>query len=132
MMKRYKINYDAIASGVATLEEVFGGKQADRLVEEIAGELAKEAKGIRGWRTTYQIINDEVSVEVCAEFSDRGLIDMDYIIVSINNYTKAPEYGIGREFYIRDRKRSCDIMLSDEECKKVEECANELYALNNK
>ena len=132
MMKRYKINYDAIASGVATLEEVFRGKQADRLIEEIAGELAKEAEGIKGWRTTYQIINDEVSVEVCAEFSDSGLIDMDYILVSINNYTKAPEYGIGREFYIRDRKSSCDIMLSDEECKKVEECANELYALNNK
>ena len=131
-MKRYKINYDAIASGVTTLEEVFGGKQADRLIEEIAGKLAKEAEGIKGWRTTYQIINDEVSVEVCAEFSDRGLIDMDYIIVSVTNYTKAPEYGIGREFYIRDRKSSCDIMLSDEECKVVEECANELYALNNK
>lgn len=131
-MKRYKINYDAIASGVATLEEVFGGKQADRLVEEIARELAKEAEGIRGWRTTYQIINDKVSVEICAEFSDRGLIDMDYIIVSINNYTKAPEYGIGREFYIRDRKRSCDITLSVDECKAAKECANELYALNNK
>lgn len=131
-MKRYKINYDAIASGVATIEEVFGGKQADRLVEEIAGELAKEAEEIKGWRTTYQAINNKVSVEICAEFSDRGLIDMDYIIVSINNYTKAPEYGIGREFYIRDRKRSCDITLSDDECKAVEECANELYALNNK
>ncbi len=131
-MKRYKINYDAIASGVATLEEVFGGKQTDRLVEEIAGKLAKEAEGIKGWRTTYQIINDEVSVEVCAEFSDRGLIDMDYIIVSINNYTKAPEYGIGGEFYIKDRTRSCDITLSVDECKAVEECANELYALNNK
>lgn len=35
-MKRYKINYGAIASGVATLEEVFGGKQTDRLMEEIA------------------------------------------------------------------------------------------------
>lgn len=131
-MKRYKINYDAIASGVATLEEVFGGKQADRLVEEIARELAKEAEDIRGWSTTSQIINDKVSVEICAEFSDSGLIDMDYIIVSINNYTKAPEYGIGREFYIRDRERSCDITLSDDECKAVEECANELYALNNK
>ncbi len=131
-MKRYKINYDAIASGVATLEEVFGGRQTDRLVEEIAGELAKEAEDIRGWRTTSQIINDKVSVEICAEFSDSGLIDMDYIIVSINNYTKIPEYGIGREFYIKDRKRSCDITLSDDECKAVEECANELYALNNK
>lgn len=131
-MKRYKINYDAIASGVATLEEVFGGRQTDRLVEEIAGELAKEAEDIRGWRTTSQIINDKVSVEICAELSDSGLIDMDYIIVSINNYTKIPEYGIGREFYIKDRKRSCDITLSDDECKAVEECANELYALNNK
>lgn len=117
---------------MATLEEVFGGKQADRLVEEIAGELAKEAEAIRGWRTTSQIINDKVSVEICAEFSDSGLIDMDYIIVSINNYTKVLEYGIGREFYIKDRKRSCDITLSVDECKAVEECANELYALNNK
>lgn len=131
-MKRYKINYDAIASGVATLEEVFGGKQADRLIEEIAWELAKEAEGIRGWRTTYQIINDEVSVEICAEFSDSGLIDMDYIIVSVTNYDKAAECGMGLEFYIRDRKRSCNITLSVDECKAVEECANELYALNNK
>lgn len=130
-MKRYKINYDAIASGVATLEEVFGGRQTDRLIEEIAWEIAKEAEGIRGWRTTSQVINDKVSVEICAEFSDRGLIDMDYIIVSINNYTKAPEYGTGREFYIRDRERSCDITLSDDECKAVEECANELYVINN-
>ena len=131
-MKRYKINYNAIASGVATIEEVFGGRQADRLVEEIAGKLAKEAEDIRGWRTTYQVINDEVSVEICAEFSDSGLIDMDYIIVSVTNYDKAAEYGMGLEFYIKDRKRSCDITLSVDECKAVEESANELYALNNK
>lgn len=132
-MKRYKINYDAIASGVATLEEVFGGRQADRLVEEIAGKLMGYVSDFRSWMTAQFQPYDNLAWEISASFSDEGGFEVDYIEIGASN---AEEMVSAWCTKVSD---TCwkviewnSFFLSVEECKAVEECANELYALNNK
>lgn len=131
-MKRYKINYDAIASGVATLEKVFGGEQTDRLVEEIAGELVKVSWRFKEWSTMQFHIYDNLAWEICASFSNEDGFEIDYIKIGASNAGEVVAFDLTSLSGAWRAVEWNSFFLSDDECKAVEECANELYALNNK
>lgn len=131
-MKRYKINYGTIASGVATLEEVFGGKQADKLTEEIARELVNVSYRFSDWCTMQFHIYDNLAWEITALFSDKGGFEIDYIEIGASNAGEVVAFDLTSLSGAWRAVEWNSFFLSVDECKAVEECANELYALNNK
>lgn len=112
-MKRYRINYEALQGGnTPMLEEVFGEREAEVLLKDLANEMVKRVDDFKGWQTVTIKLGEEVRAEVCAEFTEASLFQIDYITLLINALSDVVYY---------------DYTISDELCSYTEDEVNETY-----
>lgn len=112
-MKRYRINYEALQGGnQPMLGEIFGDREFEYLLKDLANEMVKSVDDFKGWQTVTIKLDVDVRAEVCAEFTEANLFQIDYITLLINALSDVVYY---------------DHTISDELCKYTEDEANENY-----
>lgn len=112
-MKRYRVNYEALQGGnTPMLEDIFGGRGAELLLKDLANEMVKSVDDFKGWQTVTIKLDKDVRAEVCAEFTEANLFQIDYITLLINPLSDVVYY---------------DYTISDELCSYTEDKANENY-----
>lgn len=116
-MKRYKINYNALQRGnEPMLEDIFGGRGAEELLKDLANEMVKRVDDFKGWQTVTIKLDEEVKAEVCAEFTEASLFQIDYITLLINALSDVVYY---------------DYTIADKLTEFTEDEANENYLFTN-
>lgn len=94
------------------LEDIFGDRYAELPLKDLANEMVKSVDDFKGWQTVTIKLDVDVRAEVCAEFTETNLFQIDYITLLINAISDVVYY---------------DYTISDELCSYTEDEANETY-----